>query len=201
MKLLLVDDHPLFCLGFAQALALSARDHEVFTAPSLDDGLALARSHASLDLVLVDYRLADGDGVEGLRRFGAAFPWLSRVLISGESNPALVDRARAAGASGFLGKALPIDAITHALDRIAAGETVFLAAADAMAGSSPWTMPTLRQLEVLELLARGHPNKKIAVELGIAERTVKLHVSALLENLGARSRTHLMVLARERGLI
>ena len=61
--------------------------------------------------------------------------------------------------------------------------------------------PTLRQLEVLTLVARGQPNKRIASALGIAERTVKLHVTALLALPGARNRSHLLVLARERGLM
>ena len=61
--------------------------------------------------------------------------------------------------------------------------------------------PTPRQLEVLALLAQGEPNKRIAAELGIAERTVKLHVTALMQSVGARNRTHLAVIARDLGLV
>ena len=68
-------------------------------------------------------------------------------------------------------------------------------------GPAAAPQPTLRQLEVLSLLARGEPNKRIAAALGIAERTVKLHISALLALLGARNRTQLLVLARDRGLL
>jgi DNA-binding NarL/FixJ family response regulator len=56
-------------------------------------------------------------------------------------------------------------------------------------------------MEVLSLIAQGLPNKRIADELGIAERTVKLHITALLDSLGARNRTHLLVVARERGML
>jgi DNA-binding NarL/FixJ family response regulator len=59
----------------------------------------------------------------------------------------------------------------------------------------------MRQQEVLALVAQGLPNKRIADELGIAERTVKLHVTALLDTVGARNRTHLLVLARDHGLV
>ena len=201
MKILLVDDHPLFCLGFAQALALPPAGHEVVTASALPQAMDLAQAHTDLDLVLIDYRLEEGDGLLGLRAFGSRYPWLARVLISGERSPALAERARLAGASGFIGKALPIDAVAEALRRIAAGHTVFDAGEESSPARGDWTMPTVRQLEVLELLARGNPNKRIANELGIAERTVKLHVSALLQHLGARSRTHLLVVARERGLV
>ena len=61
--------------------------------------------------------------------------------------------------------------------------------------------PTARQMEVLLLVAQGQPNKRIAQVLGIAERTVKLHVTALLGALQARNRTHLVVAAREKGLL
>lgn len=62
-------------------------------------------------------------------------------------------------------------------------------------------VPTARQLEVLALVGQGQPNKRIAFELGIAERTVKLHITALLNRLGARNRTHLLVVGRDRGLL
>ena len=60
---------------------------------------------------------------------------------------------------------------------------------------------TARQLQVLALVAQGQPNKRIACALGIAERTVKLHITALLHTLGARSRTHLLIVGRDKGLV
>lgn len=71
--------------------------------------------------------------------------------------------------------------------------------APAPASTAP--TPTARQREVLQLVAQGQPNKRIAQELGIAERTVKLHVTALLDTLQARNRTHLLVVARAQGLL
>lgn len=201
MKILLVDDHPLFCLGFAQAIGDQHPAHQVLTASVLADGLALAQAHDDLDLVLIDYKLSDEDGLEGVRAFGSRFPWLTRVLISGECGDALMTRAKSAGASGFLNKALPVNAMVLALQELADGKAVYCSGTGRSPSPAAWTMPTLRQLDVLALLAQGFPNKKIANELGIAERTVKLHVSALLESLGARSRTHLLVVARDRGLI
>ena len=201
MKILLVDDHPLFCLGFAQAIHDQNPVHEVLTASMLEGALALAQMHDDLDLVLIDYRLSGEDGLEGLRAFGSSFPWLTRVLISGDSSEALATRAKSAGASGFLNKALPVNAMAIALQDLADGKFVYLTGTSRSFSAAELTMPTRRQLEVLELLAQGFSNKKIANELGIAERTVKLHVSALLESLGARSRTHLLIVARNRGLI
>ncbi len=91
-----------------------------------------------------------------------------------------------------------------ALQAVAAGELAFGSipryALPAVAASIT-PQPTLRQLEVLAMVAHDQPNKRIAAALGIAERTVKLHFTALLLHLGARNRTHLLVVARERGLL
>lgn len=203
MNLLLVDDHPLFGVGFVHALTQARPGLQVHAALTLDAGLDQA-SALALDVVLVDYRLADGsgiDGLAGLRRFGERHPLVARVLISGDEEPALATRARTAGAAAFIGKSLSMGRILHALDIVAAGgvyfepNTRFGSAIPAGAG------PTARQLEVLALIAQGRQNKQIADELGIAERTVKLHVTALLDALDARNRTHLLVRARAWGLV
>ena len=223
MKLLLVDDHPLFAVGFAHALTQADPALHVLTAPALDDAMAIAAAEPELDIVLVDYRLGACSGIDGLRQMGARFPLLARMLISGEETHALVASARAAGASGFIGKSMPLEAMLAALHTVAGGGVAFALAAEwprlppglagaASASTSTSTFtstaaptlaaaPTQRQREVLSLVASGQPNKRIASELGIAERTVKLHVTALLDTLGARNRTHLVAVARQAGLL
>lgn len=204
LKLLLIDDHLLFGVGFAHALTAAAPDIQVLMATSLTQGLALAGERADLDIVLVDYHLGQHNGIEGLRRFGQQFPLIARVLISGDETPTLLAAARAAGASGFIGKSQTLEHMLAALRTVAQGGLAFGSIPRnelpvVNAESAP--LPTLRQLEVLTLVAHGQPNKRIASALGIAERTVKLHITALLVLLGARNRTHLLVLARERGLL
>ena len=199
MKLLLVDDHPLFCVGFAHALAQALPTAQVLTAPTLDAGLQVAQAEQDLDLVLLDQRLGAHTGLEGLRLFAAQFPLVARVLISGDEDPALAAAARGAGASGFLGTSQPVPALAAALQHSAEGGVVCDVPAPAPASAAP--TPTARQREVLQLVAQGQPNKRIAQELGIAERTVKLHVTALLDTLQARNRTHLLVVARAQGLL
>ena len=202
MHLLLIDDHPLFNVGFAHALSHARAGIRVQTAVGVEQGLALAHQCHDLDIALIDYRLEALDGLEGLRRFGAARPLVARVLISGDETTALAARARAAGAAGFIGKSMAIGQILRALDAVCAGQEWFgpqaLAAFAELDGPAA---PTARQLEVLALIATGQQNKQIADALGIAERTVKLHVTALLDSFGASNRTHLLVLARERGLL
>lgn len=202
MNLLLVDDHPLFGVGFAHALAAVAPDLHVLTAASLPQGLALAAGQAHLDIVLVDYHLGAHSGIEGLRSFGQQHPQVPRMLISGDETPTLMSAARAAGASGFLGKSQPLDRMLAALRVVAAGGLAFAGVPHSeLRPVQEGRAPTLRQMEVLSMLAKGDANKRIAATLGIAERTVKLHVTALLGQLGARNRTHLLVVARDRGLL
>ena len=204
MNLLLVDDHPLFGVGLAHALTTAAPEMQVLTACSLARGLEVAATRPELDIVLIDYHLGAHNGIEGLRRFGQWFPLVARVLISGDETPTLLAAARAAGASGFIGKSQSLERMLSALRVVADGGLAF--------GSIPnfelppvsatvAPQPTLRQMEVLAMVAHGQPNKRIAAALGIAERTVKLHMTALLAHMGARNRTHLLVVARERGLL
>ena len=204
MNLLLVDDHPLFGVGLAYALTTVAPEMQVLTAGSLALGLEIAAARPELDIVLIDYHLGAHNGIEGLRRFGQHFPLVARVLISGDETPTLLAAARAAGASGFIGKAQSLEHMLAALRAVADGGLAFgsiprFELPSVSAAAAP--QPTLRQLEVLAMVGHGQPNKRIAAALGIAERTVKLHMTALLAQMGARNRTHLLVVARERGLL
>jgi DNA-binding NarL/FixJ family response regulator len=199
MNLLLLDDHPLFCEGFAHALSHADPGTQVRTAHTLEQALEHAAAKPAPDIVLIDHRLGAGSGFDAMREFGLRHPLVARVMISGDEDPILIARARDAGASGFLGKSLSIDRVLAALQALSRGEVVFETGCEC----EPATLvyPTARQMEVLTLLAQGQPNKRIANELGISERTVKLHVTALLELLQARNRTHLLVRAREQGVL
>jgi len=99
MQLLLVDDHPLFALYLAHALTHAGAGIHVNTASTVNDGLSRAAS-GSHDLVLIDQRLAGADGIEAIRRFGARFPQMARVVISGDEDAAGGTRARSVDASG-----------------------------------------------------------------------------------------------------
>ena len=204
LHLLLLDDHPLYGVGLAHALTTAAPGMQVLTAPSLPQGLAAAAGCPELDIVLIDYHLGAHNGIDGLRLFGEQFPQVARLLITGDPTPTLPMAARAAGASGFLGKSQSLAHMLTALRAVAAGGLAFDPAPPCQrlpmsAEAAP--QPTPRQMEVLAMVGRGQPNKRIAAALGIAERTVKLHVTALLMHLGVRNRTHLLVVARERGLL
>ena len=93
MKLLLVDGHPSFGVGFAHSLSHAGVGIQVDTSLTIDDGLHQADC-GGYNIVLIDYRLQQGDGIEGLRRFGARFTLITQVLISGNDDPALAALAR-----------------------------------------------------------------------------------------------------------
>jgi len=199
MQLLLVDDHPLFAVCLAHALTHAGAGIHVDTASTVNDGLSRAAS-GSYDVVLIDQRLAGADGIEAIRRFGARFPQMARVVISNDEDAAGAARARSVGASGYLGKSQSFEQLLAALRSIAKGETAFGQRPRGTAAQDD-AGPTARQLQVLALVAQGQPNKRIACALGIAERTVKLHITALLHTLGARNRTHLLIVGRDKGLV
>ena len=102
MNLLLVDDHPLFSVGFAHALTHAGPGISVRCAATVAQGLELASAWPDLDIALIDYRLSGDDGLDGLRRFAARFPLVARVLISGSEEAHLAQQARAAGFTHYV---------------------------------------------------------------------------------------------------
>jgi DNA-binding NarL/FixJ family response regulator len=203
LTLLLVDDHPLFHEGLASALARHAPDWRIVSAGSAEAGVRQLEQDPSIALALIDWMLPGGDGMSAMRLYGAAFPQVPRVLISGREDASVAARVRAAGASGFIPKSLPVMDMIDAIRTILEGGTFFPSVAEP-APCAP--MPdgehlTLRQLEVLALLCRGHSNKEIARELSIADRTVRAHITEVFAALGVASRTQAIIEAQRLGLL
>lgn len=201
MKLLLINDQPIFAAGFIHSLGECDPSIEVASATCLADALSHIAAEPEVEIVLADDRPGKLDGIDALARIGSAYPWLVRVLMSSQDNHSLQMRARQVGAAGFLGKSLSAEAMLLALRTVRSGGTHFPDEWTMQAQVSSPLFPTSRQREVLDLVSRGLPNKRIASQLGIAERTVKLHVAALLDRLQANNRTHLLLRAREHGLL
>jgi two-component system, NarL family, nitrate/nitrite response regulator NarL len=200
MKLLLVDDHPLFRAGFHALLAQRLPDIGMMSVATRTEAEQLLEHDPEIELVLLDVHLQEGDGFDVLRSIGARFPTVACIMISGDEQGDVASRALALGASGFILKSLTVDATVAAIRRVLAGDVIVPArivppprlAAPAL---------TLRQLEVMGMLGQGLTNKEIALELQVAERTVKAHISAVFEALGVRNRTEAVVEAHRRGLL
>ena len=197
-SILLVDDHALFREGLALALAHQAPGLRLIAVASLDEARArLAQARACVDLVLIDYRLPGVDGLKGATTLRSAFPQTACALMSGADDPALPERARAAGLAGFFHKSLDVARLVAGLRHLAAGETCFpsgfapLAPGDAVGTQGL----TDRQREVLDMVAAGATNKEIATRLGIAPHTVKNHLAQIFERLGAANRAQAAAMA------
>ncbi|HMI19869.1 MAG TPA: response regulator transcription factor [Sphingomonas sp.] len=192
--LLLVEDHPLFCEGFALMAQALAPDWAVRSVDCADAACATLAEQGA-DVVIVDAGLPGRDGFTLMEELAAIYPHIPLMLISAREDAAARMRAQACGAAGFIGKREPSEAMIARIAAVLGGGTAFDDAGEGVPNL------TGRQLEVLELLALGHGNKEIRHRLGIAERTVRAHLTELFVTLGAQTRVQAILRARELGLI
>ncbi|HEY4366537.1 MAG TPA: response regulator transcription factor [Steroidobacteraceae bacterium] len=200
MKILIVDDHPLFRAGFHAVLEQSSLDAAVLSVSSVQEAKQILQRDADVGLVLLDIHLRGDDGFNALKIIGEKFPTTACIMISGDEQEGIAARAVAAGASGFIPKSFTADEMVAAIQQVMAGD-VFVPAPTAAAPMSESGSLTLRQMEVIAMLGRGCSNKEIARALDVAERTVKAHVSAVFEALNVRNRTQAVLVAQRRGFL
>jgi DNA-binding NarL/FixJ family response regulator len=204
IRVLIADDHPVVRQGLRTYLELQA---DIVIAGEAGGGIEAAAEAKRLapDVVLLDMVMPGGDGIEALRRIGSG-PGSPRVIVltSFAADSRVVDAMRA-GAAGYLLKdAQPAELLAAIRSAHAGGSPLHPDAAAELVGElrrPPAAGPdlTAREREVLELLARGMPNKAIALRLSLSEKTVKAHVSAILRKLEVTDRTQAALRAvRER---
>jgi len=204
LKVLVADDHPLF----REAVVLSIRhldqtDSQVLEAGTLDEVCRLATAMPDLDLLLLDLKMPGMDGLGGLLELRRRFPALPVVIVSATEEPRVIREAIAAGAMAYIPKSLDRAGIADALRHVLAGETwqPEIQGGDAVPEGAPMAERiaalTPQQRNILSLMAAGKPNKIIAYELGIAETTVKAHITLILRKLGVFSRTQAVLAARD----
>lgn len=206
-RLLIADDHPLYRLALAQAVRGVIDGGDVAEAGSLEEARAALTAQPDTDLVLLDLHLPDSHGLMGLAALRGEFPSVAVVMISAHDDPVTIRRALAFGAAGFIPKRAGMDELQTALRAVLDCEEwlppALRADVDALPGSredadlsARLATLTPQQFKVLSRVAEGRLNKQIADELGIQERTVKAHMSAIFEKLGVRNRTQAGVLLR-----
>lgn len=200
MKILIVDDHPLFRAGFHAVLEQGALDADVLSVSSVQEAMQILQRDADVGLVLLDIHLRGDDGFNALKVIGAKFPTTACIMISGDEQDGIGARAVAAGASGFIPKSFTADEMVAAIRKVLDGD-VFVPATAASTAPAGANSLTLRQLEVINMLGRGCSNKEIARALDVAERTVKAHVSAVFEALNVKNRTQAVLVAQRRGFL
>ena len=215
MKALVIDDHPLVQEAVSNVLRRLAPDAAVDVAADCESGLDLASQGAEPDLVLLDLNLPGVSGIPAVKLWRARYPGVAVVVLSAATDQATVLAAMGAGAAGFIPKSSSNEVMLNALRLVLGGGRYLPPELLSRPGSSEGalrrshaaklSLETLglsaRQTEVLKLIAKGAPNKTICRELGLAERTVKAHVTAVLRALKVTSRTQAAIEASKLGLI
>lgn len=194
---LIVDDHPLVRDGLIGTLERAGLQLHCDGAADMARARRVLTGDARYDLLLVDQRLPDGEGLSLLSEARATRPRAAGMLLSGVDDAGLAARARQAGVAGFLPKSLEPAQIVEAVARVLAGGTWFpervrTATAPAI---------TERQLEVLQHVTNGLSSRAIALTLGVSERTVKDHLTAIYVRLGASNRAEAVARASALGLV
>lgn len=201
IRVLIVDDHPVVRVGIATIIDTQPDMTVVAEAESENEAVELFRRHLP-DITVMDLRLENGSGVDGIRRIRSKFPDARFVVLTTYHGDEDIHQAMAAGASGYLIKGMPRQLLLDALRRVHRGETYLPpAVAEVLAKRKPLCDLSHRESEVLSLLATGKSNKEIASALCIAEITVKCHLSMIFARLGVTDRTQAIVVAAQRGLI
>ncbi len=194
LRVLVVDDHDVVHWGFRVMLGEQRWVERCLAARTGAEALELARSFQP-DVALIDLFLADESGAELCQSIRRESPATRVLLISGAGrmSPAA---ARAAGASGFVSKDSEAAEIAAAVRMVGLGMTRFPPKAE-----QPAPMLSVREREVLDLIAAGSTNREIAERLYLSPHTVKEHTSALYRKLGARNRAEAVQLAQRIGLL
>ena len=214
-KVLIVDDQSLVRAGFRMILE---SEPEIEVVGEAADGLTavLAARETEPDVILMDVRMPNVDGLEATRRLLEGKEQGPRILILTTFDlDEYVYEALRAGASGFLLKDTPPEQLVEAIHVVAGGDALLSPVvtrrviaefvrrppATARPPAPGLDELTARELEILRLIARGLSNAEIGAELWIAEPTVKSHVSEALRKLGCRDRVQLVIAAYESGLV
>ena len=203
MRILLVDDHVLFRDGLKLVLARLGEDVEISECGACEEAFQIIKSSDGFDLILLDVDLPVISGMEGLQDFRRLDPSAPIVFMSGSDDYNLIKKALEMGVMGYIPKTLSSDIMIQALQLILKGgryvpDNILYGRDDnKIAGVTL----TVRQNEILQLITQGKSNKEIACLLGIADNTVRVHISAIFQILKVNNRTEAAFAAFQEGLV
>lgn len=206
VRILLVDDHPLFRAGVAASLAADSAFEIVGEAENGEQALDLI-ADTQPDLVLLDVSLSDIDGIALVRQITDRFPAIRTLMLTASDNQDNLMAALKNGAHGYVLKGIAARDLRNIVQRVSMGETYVtptLASRMLVEFSRPRQgldgrdALTPRETEVLELLGQGMTNKQIGEALHLAEKTIKHHMTNILQKLHVRTRTEAALLTHHK---
>lgn len=200
-SVIVADDHPMIASGVAETIGRQPGLRLDGCAANGRDAVALF-ADVRPDIALFDIHMPDLDGVEATRRVHAFDPSARVILFTSFEEELDVRRGLEAGVAGFLSKAAPESELVHCLSTVARGGKYFSASVGRIVAN--WLSPGAlsdRELQILQLVASGDCNKRVARSAGITEGTTKSHLKNIFRKLGASSRTEAVNTAMKRGII
>lgn len=198
---ILADDHPMVRAALREAVRTALPSTQFRECSNFDDLTVLFAQEREVDLLLLDLNMPGMHGFVGLMSVVANWPLVPAIMVSATETVDVIQQARTCGASGFIPKSAPVETIGQAVQCVMAGQTWFPPARKPAPAPSPPLQALSRtlaglppqQLRVLQMVMEGRLNKQIAGDLGLAEQTVKGHVSAILRKFNAGNRTQVVI--------
>ena len=210
--IIIADDHPLFREALKLAISQALSGAQTIEADTVDSLLAALNTHPEIDLLLLDLGMPGAHGFSALVQARAHYPAVPVVVISGREDQDIAQRTLVHGAAAFVAKSASVPTIIDALQTILRGG-IWNPPATRLAGTRANTVNpdeadaarrvaslTPQQFRVLSMLCSGQSNKRIALQLEVSEATVKAHMTAVLEKMGAENRTQAVLIAQRLAL-
>ena len=197
-RIVVADDHPLFRAALRSAVEKAAPDAAIEECASLVE--VRAALSQPVDLLLLDLKLSDSEGMAGLAAIRAEHPAAPVAVVSASEDAPVVRHVQGLGAAGFIPKSAALPQMVEAIGAVLAGDGWWpdlpeVDGSDDLAGRVASLTPS--QLRILEGLKAGRLNKQIAFDLGVSEATIKAHLTSVFRKLGVQNRTQAVILAKQ----
>ena len=201
IRILTVDDHPLLRKGIAALVNAEPDLKLIAEASNGKEAIDAFRTHQP-DVTLMDLQMPEVDGLDAIEAIRSQFPEARIIVLTTYSGDAQVLRALKAGARGYILKGHVHKELLDTIRAVHAGQKRIPPEIAAQLADHAADDPlTVREIDVLKLIASGNSNKQIADQLSIGEATVKSHVTNILSKLGANDRAHAVTIGLKRGII